>query len=278
MLRCAILATLTIVVIAILAVTASAQIPLNMSYQARLADNQGNPVPDSTYNMEFRFYADSTSGTPVWTESFFDVFTENGFFDVRMGPPDLDAIGGSLFMETIINGEYLYPRQRMTSAPFSAVAQRMQGDIKTGEGFIRMSVPPDDIHPVAEIMSDDITNITTFKLGIPPDPITPAIEMTADASANTTKFKLGMPPDDQIPWVEMESDGASQISKIKLGMPPDDIMPAIEMKTDMPADQTTFKLGSPPDDQIPAIEMMRDANANITNFKLQIPPDDQTPA
>lgn len=157
--RYAAIATWTVIVLILFAVTTSAVLPLSINYQARLADNQGDPVPDSSYSMEFRFYADSTSGTPEMTRMM-EVNTHNGYFNAAIGEGDsldLGVFGQRTFFEVAINGETVSPRMPMNHVPYSAVAQRVLGDIQTGIGLLRLMEPLESF-PAAEMTADGIQN------------------------------------------------------------------------------------------------------------------------
>jgi hypothetical protein len=258
---------LTALIFATLTLTASAQIPLNMSYQARLADSTGNPVPDGPYDLEFNFYSDSTGGVPIWTEQFFGVNTNNGFFDVFL-EMELDNLNAPLFMEVTVSGEILSPRTRMASVPYSAISHRVQGDIQTGEGFLRMNIPPDPYNPVAEIFSDENTNETSFKMSIPPDPVYPVIEMSADPVQSS--FKLMDPVDEKEGFVALVS---SSEHSMRLIDPVDENVAAVAISVD-PA-QSSFRMIDPVDKREGFVAI---TEASGNSIKLLNPDDDTTSA
>ncbi|UCC79205.1 MAG: hypothetical protein JSW64_13155, partial [Candidatus Zixiibacteriota bacterium] len=244
MLRAATLATLASMVIAFFALTASAQIPLNMSYQARLADSTGNPVPDGPYDLEFNFYSDSTGGVPVWTEQFFGVNTSNGFFDVFL-EMELDNLIGPLFMEVTVGGEILSPRSRMASVPYSAISHRVQGDIQTGEGFIRMVVPPDDQEPVMEMVADPVQS--SFKMM---DPVDEKEGFVALVNSSEHSIKLIDPVDENVAAVAISVDPAQSSFRM---IDPVDKREGFVALTE--ASGNSIKLMNPDDDTASAIVM-----------------------
>lgn len=255
---------LTALIFATVTLTASAQIPLNMSYQARLADSTANPVPDSSYDMEFRFYADSTGGVPVWTESFFDVFTNNGFFDVFL-EMDLANLGGPLFMEVMVEGELLYPRRRMTSVPFSAISQRVRGDIITDEGYMVLTNADGDSS--FNILSDAGADIISVKMAHPPEQ--PAFELSSDGINNQISMKMAHPPEG--PGVNILADGMANSVNFRLVHSPE--MPSIEMSAD--ATQSSFKMIDPSDEKV-GFDVFTGALGN--SIKLMDPGDESVAA
>ncbi len=121
--------------------------PPYIPYQASLRNLAGEPVPDTFFNMTFRFFSDSVGGTLLWSETQPNVITRGGTFSTNLGrvvPCSLDIFShGPVFLETRIGGEQvpLSPRIRLGSAPSSASSQRVSGDIMTSPGSIRMFAP-----------------------------------------------------------------------------------------------------------------------------------------
>ena len=101
-------------------------IPQMMSYQGRLTDASGVPVPDGNYRVEFRLYTEPEGGSPFWSESQ-SVTTHDGLFSVLLGSvtpisdvPDAGeayiglAVEGSAEMvpRLRIAGTYASPREK----------------------------------------------------------------------------------------------------------------------------------------------------------------------
>jgi microcystin-dependent protein len=124
--------------------------PAYMNYQGRLTDDQGRPLANGLYTVEFAIY-DTVSGTNlVWGPFLCDGGTASGHtamanlvegrFNVILGPND--TAGGSLtnaflaaerFVEiSVNNGPPIQPRQQFLSAPYALQSQRAQvADIAT---------------------------------------------------------------------------------------------------------------------------------------------------
>ena len=58
-----ILLPIAIVFLLIAVTITQAQIPPQISYQAMVSDNTGNPIPDQNLDIQFRIYNDSTGGS-----------------------------------------------------------------------------------------------------------------------------------------------------------------------------------------------------------------------
>lgn len=124
-----ILSMYVFVVLVVLAVDGSA-VPALINYQGRLTTAIGQPVPDGSHQVSFVLYTDSTDGAPVWAEAA-TVSTTDGFFTHLMGSvtplPDgtwLDR--EALWLELIVEGEPIFPRTRIVSVPYAAVAEHLE--------------------------------------------------------------------------------------------------------------------------------------------------------
>jgi hypothetical protein len=283
-------------------------------FQGILTGPDGGRLRTDIYDVQFSIWDQESGGIDaLWSETQ-AVEVTDGLFDVFLG--DVNALSPDVFTYAEGESELRYlqiqvsgddpmtPRTQIGKTPNSFVSSRVLGDVQTGQGFIRMTVPPDDIHPVAEIMADDDNGITSFKMSTPPDPVMPAIEMIADGSAqsgnirmsvppddqtpaidlfatasdNITSFKMSIPPNDQTPVFDVELDGVNDRTKVRLGVPPNDIMPGVELSADGASNVYSFKLSTPPDDQTPEISMSSDATTGTGNIRMSVPPDDQHPA
>ena len=111
-------------IVMLLASAAFAAVPKTLSYQGMLRDNDGNIVPDGTYDAVFRIYAVATGGTVRWSEPD-TVLVTDGVFSTILG--DLYAINLAfdrqywLSIEIEATGE-LSPRIELTSSPYARIA------------------------------------------------------------------------------------------------------------------------------------------------------------
>jgi hypothetical protein len=106
-------------------------IPRMLSYQGKLLDNIGNPVPDTTYSTLFSLYTVAGGGTAFWAETQ-TVRTRYGLFSVFLGSvspigalPDAGAlylgmkVGADPEMATrihIVSSAYAYLTERAANA------------------------------------------------------------------------------------------------------------------------------------------------------------------
>ncbi len=123
------LAALAVVILAAPS-AAEAGAEQTISYQGRLTDDSGSPVPDATYPIAFALHADSLGGDPLWSES--DVVTTvNGLFSHLLGsteplPTTLFEQHGRLFLEISIDGTPMTPRTRLSSVPYAQRAANLE--------------------------------------------------------------------------------------------------------------------------------------------------------
>ena len=119
------LCVLACTLITLLSLSAKAGVPSVISFQGRLTDPSGNPVPDSSYSVQFVIWDSPIpfSGIPWWVENQ-TVTTTDGFFSVLLGSNN--PLHYSTFQESIrylgINvgpGLEMTPRTPLTSVPYA---------------------------------------------------------------------------------------------------------------------------------------------------------------
>ena len=97
-----------------------------INYQGRLADPDGTPISD-ILTFKFSLYDAPTDGNLLWgPESHDDVPVSDGLFSVRLGqyeslPPTLFN-GGDVWLEIVVKGETLSPREKLAAVPYAMVA------------------------------------------------------------------------------------------------------------------------------------------------------------
>ncbi len=103
------------------------QIPRSLSYQGKLTDDQGNPVPDSTYSITFRLFNVPSGGTAYWSETQ-SIQTRGGLFHTLLGsitPIPYIPIDGNCYLEMQVNpNPAMAPRIRIVSSGYSYLAKR----------------------------------------------------------------------------------------------------------------------------------------------------------
>lgn len=114
-------------------------IPRLLSYQGKLLDSTGIPVPDTLYPVRFSLYSQPTGGTQFWTENQ-DVRTEAGLFSVLLGsvtPITYLPEDGNLYLGMKVGPDVeMTPRTRVVSAAycyFAGTAEELEG--KTIDSF-----------------------------------------------------------------------------------------------------------------------------------------------
>ncbi len=97
-------------------------IPQMLSYQGKLTDTLGQPVPNGSYPMMFLLYTVPSGGSAFWSENQ-SVTTKGGLFSVLLGsatPIGSIPSGGAVYLAmTVSGGPELAPRQRIVSAAYA---------------------------------------------------------------------------------------------------------------------------------------------------------------
>ncbi|MEO0026565.1 MAG: hypothetical protein ABIK54_07375, partial [candidate division WOR-3 bacterium] len=110
-------------------------IPRMLSYQGKLTDSLGNPVPDSSYQLTFRLYTQQSGGTAFWNETQ-TVQLKSGLFSVLLGSvnpiPYVPDPGGLYLSLQIGAGTELTPRLRIVSTAYSFKADSANYAAPTG--------------------------------------------------------------------------------------------------------------------------------------------------
>ncbi len=140
-------------------------IPYLINFQGRLTDNNGNVLPDGSYNIKFRIFNASTGGTNEWEAdrvygtSDHRVTVENGLFNIQFGDtsqgdptlsPSLFSGTYPLYLEVELptpasatcasNGCAVWtegamtPRQSLASSPYAFNADTLDGIDSTAFG------------------------------------------------------------------------------------------------------------------------------------------------
>jgi hypothetical protein len=97
-----------------------------VNYQGRLADSGGTPV-DGQVTLQFALYPTDVDPTPFWgPETHPNVPVSDGLISVilgsQLGGIPQNILGGDLWLEIIVEGETLNPRERLGSVPYAMQA------------------------------------------------------------------------------------------------------------------------------------------------------------
>ncbi|MBN1423827.1 hypothetical protein JXA88_04655 [Candidatus Fermentibacteria bacterium] len=109
-----------------MATVAGAEIPKVISYQGRITDASGTPVPDNNYTMQFRIYNVATGGTSLWDSGTRSIAVSGGIFNVLLGEspqPALNlAFDADYWLLVTFAGADQTPRQRLVSTGYAYMA------------------------------------------------------------------------------------------------------------------------------------------------------------
>jgi hypothetical protein len=106
--------------------SAQAAVPGQVSFQGHLTDDAGMPLTGD-YDMTFFLYDANLGGTQLWTETQLDVTVTEGIYNVQLGAVSALSSGmfdsGAVWLEVVVEGEILSPRQRVTATAYALKAQ-----------------------------------------------------------------------------------------------------------------------------------------------------------
>jgi hypothetical protein len=105
--------------------TGYSQVPQMMNYQGVLTDSSGNRL-NGYYNMAFSVYDTSDGGTALWTETQYEVFVDQGVFNVLLNIPDSvwsgpgDELIPRRYLGVVMGEDWeMIPRREIGSVPYA---------------------------------------------------------------------------------------------------------------------------------------------------------------
>ncbi len=110
-----------VAILLLVAVSALAEVPKVINYQAKLTDADGVAL-NGDYDITFSIWDDATGGTRVWgPETHSSVTVTNGLFDVQLGTITTLGIdfSDSLWVEVEVEGVTLGPREKLGTVPYA---------------------------------------------------------------------------------------------------------------------------------------------------------------
>jgi hypothetical protein len=128
-----------------------------ITYQGRLLDRDGNPVPDDSYSVSFAIFDDAVAGNKLWTETS-DVTVSKGLFSVLLGQVNsLDAVFAGQPLWLAINvakdGE-VAPRIPISYVPYAFRAANAE---KLGGSLPAAFAPASHTHSATQITADTLS-------------------------------------------------------------------------------------------------------------------------
>lgn len=148
-------AALSVIGLGLLAASASAQgVPTAITYQGKITDTAGQPMPDGSSAMRFRLFNAESGGSQLWDSGAMNVGVMGGVFSVVLGaaptPPVTSSVlsSGSIWLEVTVGADAPLPRTRLSSAPFAlraAVAETVADNSITSAKIVDGAVETADV-------------------------------------------------------------------------------------------------------------------------------------
>ena len=116
----------------LLCCTLNAEIPKYISYQGKVTDSGGTPVPNGNYTMRFRIYNAPSGGALRWDSGNRTVALNDGVFNVQLGENTVLNLNfeEDYWLLVTFQGTNQTPRQRLTSAGYSYIANGLAPGIE----------------------------------------------------------------------------------------------------------------------------------------------------
>ena len=123
-----------------------AAVPHLINYQGRLTDSGGTPL-NGSYSLTFRIYDAESAGNLLWQEIHPGVTIQKGIFSILFGSvTNLDLpFDKPYFLEIVVSGEVMSPRQRITSAGYAIRAEKAEDANTVGNFSVSTTPAPNSL-------------------------------------------------------------------------------------------------------------------------------------
>jgi hypothetical protein len=108
---------LFIILLSMATVISFGQVPRLITHQGYLTNSAGVAI-DTTLDLTFKLYQDSTGGSALWQQTFTEKQVIKGVFSENLGPIDL-PFNKQYWLEVQAGSEVITPRTKFTSAPYA---------------------------------------------------------------------------------------------------------------------------------------------------------------
>ena len=102
-------------------------LPSKINYQGLITNADGTPIVSATNTITINLYTGLTGGSQVYAETFTSVESDaNGIYSIQIGDSNLQSEledNANLWLELVINGDTLSPRQQINAVPYALVAK-----------------------------------------------------------------------------------------------------------------------------------------------------------
>ena len=161
--------------------SANAAIPKYINFQGKLtAVSNGNNVANGSYTVEFKLYAASSGGSPLWTETWDgspaecpELAVAQGVFNAKLGSCEpltsVDFTAGSLYLTINVEADgEMSPRKQLVSSAYSFVANAVSGDgkvnVTTGQSTTALTVARSGTDYALQVDTNTASSATGLKV------------------------------------------------------------------------------------------------------------------
>ena len=123
--------------------------PHSLTYQGHLLDATGLPVPDGNYPLAFSLWDAEVDGQRLWGPETHTVMVNGGYFSLLLGtqsPLDPVIFTGGVFLEIVVDGETLTPRQPVAAVAYALGAAQAAYATTAGDATTLGGAAPEVYH------------------------------------------------------------------------------------------------------------------------------------
>ena len=122
-----------------------------------MLDAAGSPITNPAVPMTFRLYPAASGGTACWSENR-TVDVRNGLFNALLGQTaaiNSECLSSDAYLELIVNGETLAPRERLTSVSHAVEASTLpSGAVTRGSIAVNGNI---------DLLGNEIGNVRSLR-------------------------------------------------------------------------------------------------------------------
>jgi hypothetical protein len=165
---------LAVLILIVLAASIKAEVPQLISYQGRLTDDIGNPLPDGNYLVKFTIWSDADSFDPsdsLWSSGYRTITVIEGLFSYPLGdtiqfPQGLFASDTGRWLGIKVGADpEMSPRAELISVPYAFRSFHADTAMFALSGSIGMLFEDDNNYAVFYVSGEQTIKTFTIPAG-----------------------------------------------------------------------------------------------------------------
>ena len=178
-----------VVIGAMIAAPAFASVPVSITQQGKLLDQEGEPMTGER-TLQFAIYDAPSGGDLLWSDEVSVDLGDTGVYTATLGGTEnpIDAMllqDGRAYMELTVGSNALEPRLEMTSVPFAALSQRAM----VAESVVDGSITSEALAPGA-VTSEAVDSIDWEQISGVPESVAEPEDTLANLSCGQEEVAI----------------------------------------------------------------------------------------